>query len=70
MHIFSITLFVIGSYLISNSIIKTNFFEHVFYFNPHIEELKEYAGQDSYLDKALEEYFAEAEENEEDEDDY
>ena len=35
-----------------------------------IEELKEYVGQDSYLDKALEEYFAEAEENEEDEDDY
>ena len=27
MHIFSIVLFVIGSYLISNSIVRANFFE-------------------------------------------
>ena len=31
-----------GSYLISNSIIRTNFFEDGFYFNPHTEELKEF----------------------------
>ena len=42
MHIFSIVLFVIGSYLISNSIVRANFFEGVFYFNPNIEELKEF----------------------------
>ena len=42
MHIFSITLFIMGSYLISNSIIRTNFFEDGFYFNPYIEELKEF----------------------------
>ena len=35
-----------------------------------IEELKEYVGQDSYLDKALEDYLEEDKENEEDEDDY
>ena len=35
-----------------------------------IEELKEYVGQDSYLDKALEDYLEEDEEDEEDEDDY
>ena len=35
-----------------------------------IEELKEYVGQDSYLDKALEDYFEEEDEENEDEDDY
>ena len=39
-HIFSIILFVIGSYLISNSIVRANFFGDVFYSNPPTEELK------------------------------
>ncbi len=43
MHIFSIVLFVVGSYLISNSIVRANFFEGVFYSNPPTEELKRIA---------------------------